>query len=210
MKNLILIALGLFIFLPFAHTHAQTIPPTADAVIKQINSERSSRGLAPLKVNSKLTQAAAKRASYLAAKGALVHVASPAGEPWPTLKTEGYDYKSAGENLAQIPPSSFDVVDEWMNSAPHRANILTSAFEEIGIGITVCPYQGGKAYYVVAYFGQPRNQMLESKIASENELVNQINTETIRLSKATTKEEKIPIIIRLIGLLKQYLNLIEA
>ncbi len=211
MKKLIFLAIGLFIFLPFGTTHAQISSlPTADSIIKQINSERTSRGLSPLTSNPALNKAAVARASYLAAKGVLVHVSAPPGEPWPTLKDAGYLYKSAGENLASIPPSSFDVVPEWMASAPHRANILTSNFEDVGIGLAVGPYQGGVAYYVVAYFGEPKDQVLEAKIASENDLINQINTETIKLSKATTKPDKIAIIIKLISLLKTYLTYIEG
>ncbi|MDQ3089576.1 MAG: CAP domain-containing protein [bacterium] len=211
--------LALFLFVPFFSTSAQTsLAPNASAIVRAVNVERESRGLSPLKINSNLTLAAEDRSRVLAKQGVLIHTSAPVGEAWPTLQSAGYVYKSAGENLASIPPSSIAVVPAWMNSAPHKANILASNYTEIGIGIAVGPYKGGVAYYIVGYFAEPKEAVKgisisnteKNEIISEKKLISEINTETTKLSKATTKEQKIPIIIRLINLLKSYLDLIES
>ena len=211
MKKLILVAVGLFIFLPFLQVEAQTTStPNASNIVKLINSERTSRGLSPLSENTLLTKAAKTRSGVLASMGKLIHVSAPSGSAWPTLAAVGYSYTLAGENLASIPPATMEVVPAWMESAPHRANILTSEYKEVGIGISQGPYQGGTAYYVVAYFADPKDQVIETQISSENQLISKINSGNLKLRAAITREDKVSAIINLIGLLKQYLIILEA
>lgn len=50
------------------------------------------------------------------------------------MKKFGISYKSAGENIAQGQRTPEEVVQAWMNSAGHRANILNSGFTHIGVG----------------------------------------------------------------------------
>jgi hypothetical protein len=217
MKKLIILAVGLFIFLPFAQLKAQTnTTPNASNIIELINAERTSRGLAPLSQNSLLTKAAQTRSGVLSTLGKLVHVSAPTNTAWPTLAAVGYDYRSAGENLASVPPSGMEVVPAWMASAAHKANILDGNFTEVGIGISQGPYQGGTAYYIVAYFGQPRDQQVitnqvtaANQITSESDLLKQITLGNQKLKAAVTKDQKIIAIINLINLLKQYLAILD-
>lgn len=213
MKKLIILAVGLFIFLPFAQLKAQTTnTPNASNIIQLINAERTSRGLPALSQNSLLNKAAQTRSGVLATLGKLVHVSAPANTAWPTLAAVGYTYKSAGENLASVPPTGMDVVPAWMASAPHKANILDGNYSEVGIGISQGPYEGGTAYYIVAYFGQPREQVASTpttQITSESELLKQISAANQKLKAAVTREQKIPAIITLINLLKQYLVILD-
>ncbi len=210
MKRLILVAVGLFIFLPLTSLKASTaeVPNTA-AIIQLVNNERVSKGLKPLKENPSLVKAAQARAQLLASEGVLVHTSATAGQPWPTLQAAGYNYSSAGENLASIPPATMEVIPAWMNSAPHRANVLGD-YKEIGIGVAVGPYQGGVAYYIVGYFATPKDMVQENIVQSENQLTQSINTKIVALSKATTREQKIPIIIELIKLLQSYIKLLDS
>jgi hypothetical protein len=215
MKKLIILAVGLFIFLPFAQLKAQTTTtPNASNIIELINAERTARGLNPLSQNVLLTRAAQTRSGVLASLGQLVHVSAPANTAWPTLAAVGYVYKSAGENLASVPPAGMEVVPAWMASAAHKANILDGNYREVGIGISQGPYQGGTAYYIVAYFGQPREQSITSKsvtpqISSESELLKQIAIGNQKLKAAVTRDQKISAIMNLISLLKQYLAILE-
>ena len=214
MKKLIILAVGLFIFLPFAQLKAQTTTtPNASNIIQLINAERTSRGLNPLSQNVLLTRAAQTRSGVLATLGKLVHVSAPANTAWPTLAAVGYTYRSAGENLASVPPVGMEVVPAWMASAPHRANILDGNYTEVGIGISQGPYEGGTAYYIVAYFGQPREQSITQNtaatITSESALLKEIAAANLKLKAAVTREQKIPAIINLINLLKQYLAILD-
>lgn len=209
MKRLIVLALGLFIFIPLTSLKAEAAEvPNTEAIIQLVNKERVANGLKPLTENATLVKAAQARAQTLASEGVLVHTSAPTGQPWPTLKAAGYNYSAAGENLASIPPATMEVVPAWMASAPHRANVLGD-YKEIGIGVAVGPYEGGAAYYVVGYFATPKDMAAENLVLTENQLISSINAKTILLSKATTREQKIPIIIDLINLLKSYLKLLD-
>jgi uncharacterized protein YkwD len=67
-------------------------------------------------------------------KGYFSHTSPTYGSPFNMLKSFGISYKSAGENIARGYTTPKAVVDGWMNSPGHRANILNSSFTEIGVG----------------------------------------------------------------------------
>ncbi|MDP2650630.1 MAG: CAP domain-containing protein, partial [bacterium] len=68
----------------------------------------------------------------------------------------GYDYISVGENLALGPfASDAAVVEAWMGSPGHRANILNSRFTEIGVGAVRCVFEGRSTWLAVQHFGKP-------------------------------------------------------
>ena len=67
----------------------------------------------------------------------------------------GYDFSSAGENLAVNFSDSKDVIDAWMNSPEHRANILSNKFTEIGVATAMGTYEGSQVVFVVQEFGTP-------------------------------------------------------
>jgi uncharacterized protein YkwD len=72
------------------------------------------------------------------------------GSPFDQMKQFGYSYSYAGENIAMGQRSPQEVMKAWMNSAGHRANILSPNFTEIGIGY----YSDGN--YWVQQFGKPQ------------------------------------------------------
>jgi hypothetical protein len=79
-------------------------------------------------------------------------------EPWVFFVNAGYDYKTAGENLAYGFDSSTEAVIGWMNSPGHKANIMNNTYTEVGFGIIDVPsYQGtGEQTIVVAMYGSPQ------------------------------------------------------
>lgn len=113
------------------------------SILCLVNRERTSRGLKRLSSNGKLAKAAVKHTRDMVDRGYFDHVSLGGSTPLDRIKSSGwvngarsYTY---GENLAwgtldRATPES--IVDGWMNSAGHRRNILTGAFDEIGIGIT--------------------------------------------------------------------------
>jgi hypothetical protein len=83
---------------------------------------------------------------------------TPSGEqPWQFYTAAGYEYQSAGENLAYGFGDSAEILNAWMHSAEHRANILDKNYKNVGFGIANSPnFQGhGPATVVVAEYGQP-------------------------------------------------------
>jgi hypothetical protein len=132
---------------------AGTILP---AVIAEItNQNRVENGLQELKADDKLTEAAKLKAEDMAAKGYFAHVSPEGVDPWHWIDSVGYEYVRAGENLAVNFVDSKDVVDAWMASASHKANIMKSSFSEIGVATASGTYKGRSAIFIVELFAEP-------------------------------------------------------
>lgn len=112
-----------------------TISAYAQEVIRLVNIERQNEGLAPLKADELVSQAAYKRAQEI--KTTFDHTRPDGTSCFTVLKEYGISYRAAGENIAKGSPTPERVVDGWMNSAGHRANILNENFTTIGVGYYV-------------------------------------------------------------------------
>lgn len=113
----------------------------AEEVLRLVNVERSKAGLSPLTTNTTLEAAADKRAQETAVSFSHTR---PNGSKFSTVLQEyGISYRTAGENIAYGQRTPQDVVNAWMNSPGHRANILNSNFNKIGIGV----YQSNGVIY---------------------------------------------------------------
>ncbi len=124
-------------------------------VITYTEEARASEGGGLLTENEALDAAAQAKAEDMAARGYFSHVGPDGEEPWVWLQRAGYEYAYAGENLAVRFNDSKDVVDAWMASPAHRANIIKSNYQEIGVGLAEGTYKGSSATFVVQYFGSP-------------------------------------------------------
>jgi uncharacterized protein YkwD len=122
-------------------------------VVLETNNDRQQNNIAILQVNSLLTKAAQEKANDMAVKGYFAHVSPDGKQPWYWLTKVGYSYEYAGENLAINFIDSKDVVDAWMRSPEHRANILNTHYNEIGIATAEGVYKGSRAIFVVQFFG---------------------------------------------------------
>jgi uncharacterized YkwD family protein len=112
----------------------------AREVLKLVNSERAKAGLQPLVISSKLTDIANTKAKDMADKGYFDHTSPTYGSPFDMLQHFGVKYTAAGENIAAGQKDAAEVMNSWMNSSGHRANILNANYEQIGIGYVT----GGK------------------------------------------------------------------
>lgn len=102
------------------------------AVLKLVNEERAKAGLPALTLHAGATRAAQQRAGEIEA--AFSHT-RPDGSNFTTaLTAAGVTYRAAGENIAYGQKSAGQVMQDWMNSAGHRANIMNGNFTSIGIG----------------------------------------------------------------------------
>jgi uncharacterized protein YkwD len=99
-----------------------------------INAYRASRGLPTLRRDARLTAAARKHASLLAAKGTLSHQLPREASLSGRAHEAGVRYRSLAENVAQGPDAR-NLCAQWVNSAPHRANLLDAEMDSMGIGI---------------------------------------------------------------------------
>ncbi|HEY4523381.1 MAG TPA: CAP domain-containing protein [Candidatus Paceibacterota bacterium] len=136
---------------------AQTITGlTRVGVIHRTNTERILQGLKSLQENLVLNAAAKAKANDLFARQYFAHV-SPIGEGIAIVVTRfGYDYAIVGENLAL---GRFEddkaLVDAWMASPGHKANILNSRYMEIGVAVVRGIFEGQETWIGVQVFGLP-------------------------------------------------------
>ena len=103
-------------------------------MLKIVNQERSKIGLKALTLSGELTNVATIKAQDMADNGYFDHTSPNYGSPFEMMKHFGIQYRSAGENIAAGQKNAQEVMNSWMNSSGHRANILNSDYEQIGIG----------------------------------------------------------------------------
>lgn len=146
------------VFSPLGVAKASASSLSASEVVREINNERSARGLSLLRLDSALSTSADKRSTLLVSLGDLIHLSSLPGTSWPEFVEAGYINTYAGENLALGLETPEDLVRQWMNSPAHRANILGTDYTDIGIGVTTGTYKGAShpVSYVVAFFSSAR------------------------------------------------------
>ena len=118
----------------------------AQEVVKLVNKERNAAGLSALTENSRLSEAAQAKAEDMMKNGYFSHTSPTYGSPFEMMKTFGITYKSAGENIAKGQKTPAAVMNGWMNSSGHRANILNASYEQIGVGF--CKDSSGVTYWV--------------------------------------------------------------
>ncbi len=104
----------------------------AEQVVKLVNVERAKEGLSPLQIDDKVVKAAQVRAKEI--EKSFAHT-RPNGSSFSTaLQEQGAVYRGAGENIAWGQRSPEQVMEGWMNSPGHRANILNANYKYIGVG----------------------------------------------------------------------------
>jgi len=113
-------------------------------VIALVNVERASHGLAPLVAERRLTAAAEGYAAYMARANFFSHTGADGSHMVDRNEASGYvGWLFMGENLAAGQTTPERVVQGWMNSPAHRANVLSDEACEIGVGYA---YAGGTKY----------------------------------------------------------------
>ena len=103
-------------------------------VVELVNEIRKDYGLSELKLNTKLCAVAKAKSQDMKDNNYFSHTSPTYGSPFDMIKSFGISYRTAGENIAMGYRTPEEVVDGWMNSEGHRANILNGSFKEIGMG----------------------------------------------------------------------------
>lgn len=103
-------------------------------VVRLVNQKRAAAGLKPLTHNWELSRVARYKSMDMRDKRYFSHTSPTYGSPFNMMKNFGIHYRSAGENIAQGQATPQAVVNAWMNSPGHRANIMSTQFTEIGVG----------------------------------------------------------------------------
>ncbi len=128
------------------------------SVFSLTNDQRIERNLPALERNALLDEAAQMKAQDMAGKGYYAHVSPDGVTPMHWVEKAGYRYLIIGENLVVNRTDAEQVVDAFMGSPGHRANILRSDFTEIGVGVANGTYKGKEATFAVQIFATPYPQ----------------------------------------------------
>lgn len=99
-----------------------------------VNQEREAYGLAPLKYSDELSRAANVRAGEI--QSYFSHTRPDGRSCFTAITDMGIKYRAVGENIAYGQRDPAEVMNAWMNSSGHRANILSENYDYIGIGVT--------------------------------------------------------------------------
>ncbi|WP_085994332.1 CAP domain-containing protein [Oceanobacillus senegalensis] len=103
-------------------------------VVELTNQERAKYGLPALEIDTELSKVARDKSKDMAENNYFSHNSPVYGSPFDMMKSYGISYKTAGENIAKGQRTPAEVVNAWMNSDGHRANILNENFTHIGVG----------------------------------------------------------------------------
>lgn len=123
---------GQILSIPTAQTDIKSME---SRVVTLVNAERAKAGLQPLKENWQLSRVARYKSQDMINKGYFSHTSPTYGSPFTMMQSFGITFSAAGENIAQGQRSPEEVMNSWMNSPGHRSNILSPAYNQIGVGL---------------------------------------------------------------------------
>ncbi|MBW4082945.1 CAP domain-containing protein [Paenibacillus sp. S150] len=103
-------------------------------IVTLVNKERAAAGLSPVAALDSLNKVAAAKATDMRSNNYFSHTSPTYGSPFDMMAAFGVTYQYAGENIAMGQKTPQEVMTAWMNSAGHRANILSANFNYIGVG----------------------------------------------------------------------------
>ncbi|MDP4183104.1 MAG: CAP domain-containing protein [Bacillota bacterium] len=118
-----------------------TIPPQSsvktfeDEVVRLVNVERAKNGLPALTSNWQLARVARYKSQDMINKNYFSHNSPTYGSPFTMMENFGIKFSAAGENIAYGQRTPAEVMNAWMNSPGHRANILNPSYTNIGVGL---------------------------------------------------------------------------
>lgn len=156
---LLIVGMGLIINTVWSNTNVLGSKSdfSSSSLLSETNLKRAESQQTALSLSPQLAEAAQAKANDMVKADYWSHNAPDGKTPWSFIAASGYQYQTAGENLAYGFDSASEAVKGWMNSQEHRDNILNASYREVGFGVASAPnYQGqGPQTVLVAEYGQP-------------------------------------------------------
>ncbi len=157
----IIVVIGIAIGLQFGYNYMQTglvlgrvTTVTPAALLVSTNDARAAEKLPPLRIDARLSEAAANKARDMVARGYWSHDAPDGTEPWVWIDEAGYSYSKAGENLAKNFSTAQAAVTAWLNSPSHRNNMLSADYSDVGFAAVEGELDGKPTIVIVAFYGE--------------------------------------------------------
>lgn len=127
---------------------SSTVTNFESEVVRLVNEIRVQNGLKPLTANWELSRVARYKSQDMRDQGYFSHTSPTYGAPFQMIKSFGLSFRTVGENIAKGYATPQAVVNGWMNSSGHRANILNASYTQIGVG-----YVGQGHYWTQMFIG---------------------------------------------------------
>lgn len=153
----------------FSIANAKQSDIASSQVIKLVNESRKEAGMGLLTENPKLKAAAENKIADMFEKNYFAHFSPEGKTPWDFIIEQKYDYRLAGENLAIDYTNAKEQHEAWMESEPHRQNILNPEYKEIGVASLEGTIYGRKTIITVQEFGT--QNILISKTPSNDDIM---------------------------------------
>jgi uncharacterized protein YkwD len=160
-------------------------------VLTWTNAHRAEAGLGALKLDAQLNAAAKAKLDDMFAKQYFEHVSPSGAGPADVVTAAGYAYIAVGENLALGNyKDDKTLVQAWMDSPGHRANILAANYTEIGIAVGKGTYEGQTTWLAVQEFGKPMADCPQAEPALKTKIgVDQAQLDRMKADLEARKQE---------------------
>ena len=119
------------------------------AAQKLVNAYRAQKGLKPLKLNTKLSEAARKHSEDLAKSDRISHYGSDGSDAWERVRKVGYGARMTAENVGTGQQSVDEVFVGWQKSRDHNANLLLRDADEMGVAMVYNPKSQFKTFWTM-------------------------------------------------------------
>ena len=124
-------------------------------IIELTNAIRANSHLKALAVNTALNNSSQAKADDMAVNAYFSHTSPTDKTVSDFVRSSGYKYSTVGENLAMGFTNAEDVVNAWVNSPTHYANLIDNDYVDLGVGLETGVYAGEQTVYVAQHFGGP-------------------------------------------------------
>ena len=138
---------------------------TVENVLRLLNERRAQSSLRPLTADDRLMRAANDRMRHMEEESYWAHQSPDGLSPFSWVTLRSYEFRSVGENLACGFDTARMLVEAWMESPGHRANILSNDYEDCGIAIIDGSTKGpanGKS--IVMMFGTKKQPVQRARV----------------------------------------------
>lgn len=136
---------------------------STSSLVEYTNQQRADKGLDLLQQDTRLNEAATKKAEDMISNNYWSHNSPSGTSPWFWIEQSGYSYSIAGENLAKNYSDAKSVVDAWMVSSAHRENILNPGYKSVGFAVVEGVIGAKINTIVVAYYAAPLSDVAAVK-----------------------------------------------
>lgn len=149
------------------HSGGEVVALKPNEAQQLVNAYRKEKGLQPLRLNAKLTEAAFAHSQDLARNDRISHYGSDGSDTWDRIKRTGYAARVTAENVGTGQLALEEVFHGWQKSPKHDANLLLSDAEEMGIAMVHDPKTQFKTFWTLV-LGSPDPGAVAFKSAAKS------------------------------------------